>query len=491
MQDTDGDGRCDSAQVFSKGYNTILSGTGAGVLSYRDIVYFTCIPDVWMLRDANNDGVADVRAVMSSGYGVRFAFRGHDMHGLTIGPDGRLYFSIGDRGYNVNLSEGGTYTGGQLNDRLANPESGAVFRCELDGSNLEVVHTGLRNPQELAFDNEGNLFTGDNNSDSGDRARWVYVVPGGDSGWRMHYQYLPDRGPFNREHIWHPYHNESPAYIVPPITNLSDGPSGLAFYPGTGLGKKFDERFFLCDFRGQKSNSGIRTFRNQRQGAFFEVVEQEQSIWGILATDIQFGPDGRVYVSDWVHGWSGLDKGRIYSMSDASADQELVQQVQNYLSQGVEELDAERLVGLLSHADRRVRLEAQFELARRRDLKALANLLDATDVRLNRYAATHAIWALCQIVRRAPEAEALQAVAILRGFVEFVSQESVPSEFRFFPDPGIPNAGGYISSAAKIPSLGRIGTAPGGDGRRLARRRPAGCGFAHFGCQAAICRRVW
>ena len=99
------------------------------------------------------------------------------------------------------------------------------------GSNLEVFATGLRNPQELAFDQYGNLFTGDNNSDSGDRARWVHVVQDGDTGWRMEYQYLSDRGPFNREKIWHPYNDDTPAYIVPPIRNFADGPSGLVYYP--------------------------------------------------------------------------------------------------------------------------------------------------------------------------------------------------------------------------------------------------------------------
>jgi sugar lactone lactonase YvrE len=41
---------------------------------------------------------------------------------------------------------------------LDNSECGAVYRCELDGSNVEIVHLGLRNPQELAFDDHGNLW---------------------------------------------------------------------------------------------------------------------------------------------------------------------------------------------------------------------------------------------------------------------------------------------------------------------------------------------
>jgi quinoprotein glucose dehydrogenase len=382
--DQNGDGIADKATVFANRFNKLEMGTGADVFSYRNQVYFTCIPDLFLLTDKNGDGQADQRRSLHSGYGVRFAFRGHDLHGLTLGPDGRLYFSIGDRGYNVSSD-------------VMDPTTGAVFRCELDGSNLEVFCSGLRNPQNLAFDDLGNLFTGDNNSDSGDKARWVYLVPGGDSGWRMYYQYLPDRGPFNREKIWHPFHQDSPAYIIPPIENISDGPSGLEYYPGTGFGDDYQGRFFLCDFRGTAINSGIRSFRNEQVGAFFRLVDAEQPIWGILPTDIQFGSDGKMYVSDWVNGWVGENKGRLYTFSDKQySKSEIVKEVESLLKNGLEQQSKEQLVRLIGHRDRRVRQEAQFELVRRKEFDALVALAETGTDRLSR---VHAMWGLAQLWR--------------------------------------------------------------------------------------------
>ena len=380
LVDEDGDGVADRSSVFAEQFNSPEMGTGAGVLSYAGNVYFTCIPDLFLLNDADQDGAADSRKSLHHGYGVRFAFRGHDLHGLIIGPDRRLYFSIGDRGYNISS---------QVHDAA----SGAVFRCDLDGGNLQVVATGLRNPQELAFDNFGNLFTGDNNSDSGDKARWVYVVTGGDTGWRMHYQYLPDRGPFNREKIWHLYSPESsPAYIIPPVAHVGDGPSGLSFYPGTGLSERFENCFFLADFRGVSAISGIRTFRNKQQGAFFEVTDMDQTFWQMLATDVDFGIDGRLYVSDWVFGWQGEGKGRIYSFQNPElADSKEVLNTAQLLSGKIGELAAKSCTQLLRHRDRRVRQEAQFRLV---DLKRDDLLLAVASRDESLFARLHALWGL-------------------------------------------------------------------------------------------------
>jgi quinoprotein glucose dehydrogenase len=384
IEDTNGDGRADKATVFADHFNSIVEGTGAGVLVRGKDVYFTCIPNLWLLRDDDGNGQAEVRQSLSSGYGVRFAFRGHDMHGLIIGPDGKLYFSIGDRGLNVK----------QGDNHFVNPESGAVLRCNLDGSELEMIHTGLRNPQELAFDDYGNLFTGDNNSDSGDQARWTMIAEGGDTGWRMYYQYLPDRGPFNREKIWHTQHEGQPAYIIPPIAaGFVSGPSGLAFYPGTGLPEHYKDRFFLCDFRGGPANSGVRTFRVRPKGAFFELADQEETLWSILATDVAFGPDGALYVSDWINGWNGEGKGRIYKYVDPTQESSpVVQEVKKLLAEGFSQRSVEELVSLISHADRRVRQEAQFALVDKNAIKELANVAASTDAK--QLARIHAIWGL-------------------------------------------------------------------------------------------------
>jgi len=383
--DRDGDFVADEDTVFATGFDDHAAGIGAGVLSYKGDVYYTCIPDLWKLTDKDGDGKADKQVKLSTGYGVHVALLGHDLHGLRIGPDRRLYFSCGDRGFHVDTDEG----------TLAHPQCGAVLRCELDGSHLEVWHTGLRNPQELAFDEYGNLWTGDNNSDGGDRARFVNVVEGGDSGWRYSYQWITSpvaRGPWNDEELWHPQHEGQAAYLVPPIANLADGPSGLTHYPGTGLSPDYAGHFFLCDFRGDASSSGIHTFTVKPRGAFFELGPVSPFVWGVLATDCDFGPDGALWFSDWVYGWEQTGKGRLYRAVDPSAQRSpLVSETRAILAKGMEGRSIEELKELLSHPDQRVRQEAHFALA---DRHAVGLLRDVALNGTNLFARLHAVWAL-------------------------------------------------------------------------------------------------
>jgi quinoprotein glucose dehydrogenase len=392
--DRDGDGRADAATVFADGFNDPAAGIGAGVLARKDDVWFACIPALWKLKDKNGDGRADLRSLLHEGYGVHVGFLGHDLHGLRFGPDGRLYFSIGDRGFHVITREGRT---------LTVPDTGSVLRCNPDGTELEVFASGLRNPQELAFDEYGNLFTGDNNSDSGDKARWVYLVEGGDSGWRIGYQFMESpvsRGPWNEEKLWYPRFAGQAAYIVPPIANIADGPSGLAYNPGVSLlPAEYDNHFFLVDFRGSSSQSGIRTFSLRPEGASFQIVNPRQFVWSVLATDVDFGPDGALYFSDWVEGWEMTKKGRIYRVLDPGRrDLPQVGDVKKLLADGMANRPDSALAGLLAHADMRVRQEAQFELADRgaEGWKTLARIATSPGKTLPRI---HAVWGLGQAGR--------------------------------------------------------------------------------------------
>ena len=138
IEDTTGSGKADKATVFRDDFGKAEDGIGAGLLARNGDVYFSCIPGLFKMKDTKGTGQADVKETLSTGYGVHVAFIGHDLHGLRMGPDGKLYFSIGDRGFNVKTKEG---------KHLFYPDTGAVLRCDLDGANLEVVHIGFGNIQ--------------------------------------------------------------------------------------------------------------------------------------------------------------------------------------------------------------------------------------------------------------------------------------------------------------------------------------------------------
>jgi quinoprotein glucose dehydrogenase len=396
IEDTKGAGVADKATVFADGFHLAEDGLGAGVLAHHGNVYFTDIPNLWLFGGRIGN-VPLRRDILATGFGVHVAFLGHDLHGLRIGPDGKLYFSCGDRGLNVKTKEG---------RHLFVPDCGAVLRCDLDGSNMEVVHTGLRNPQKLAFDQWGNLFTCDNNSDSGDQVRLVQIVEGGDSGWRMSYQYgsvMSDRGPFNAEKIWHL--QDQPLYIVPPLAHIASGPSGFCFnYGSTALPDKYKDHFFLCDFRGGATNSGVWSFAVKPKGASYELVDREQCIWSILCTDCEFGPDGGLYVSDWVQGWDCTGMGRIYRFADPAAEKKnAAAEVKKLLAEGFDNRSLEDLAKLLENPDMRIRQEAQFALAAK-GKEAIPIFAKVAKTSPNMLARCHAIWGLGQLGRQFPEA---------------------------------------------------------------------------------------
>lgn len=397
LEDRNGDGRADRSTIFADGFNGPLDGLAAGLIARDGAVYVTNIPKLWLLKDTNDDGRAEVKQPLLDGFGVNAAFLGHDLHGLVWGPEGKLYFSVGDRGYHVQTLEGHI---------LSQPRRGAVFRCDPDGRHLEVVHIGLRNPQELAFDEYGNLFADDNNCDKGDHSRLVWVVEGGDSGWNMAYQTLAApylTGPWHAEKIWHLPNTpealaDQPAWIVPPLGKLGAGPSGFVYYPGTGLSERYQGHFFMCNYTG---NGGIESFAVKSAGASFEIVDMHDFVKPLKATDAEFGYDGKMYISDYVNlEWNGGSKGgRIYTLFDPKHQQQpAARQVERLFREGFRQRASRELAELLRHADMRVRQRAQFALAERGE-SSMALLTAAVEQTTSRFQRLHGIWGLGQIAR--------------------------------------------------------------------------------------------
>ena len=415
ITDSDGNGAADTSRVLAT-FKDYGDGINSGVIELDGAVYATCIPHLWKLTD---DGTVAKKESLSYGWGVRLAFYGHDMHGLVQGPDGRLYFSIGDRGFNVKTKEGVHYDmlgAGHDYDAKMDPKHvqgycrGGVFRCWPDGSGMEMVFEGLRNPQGLAFNDLGQLFTGDNNSDTGgDPARFDHLPEYGDGGWRQDVQtfdkfapgdgtnyaravWLRERMPFPRPADAHDA--TAPAWQIPPMMLLGNGPSGMTHMPGTGHAAMFNDNLLMVNYEPQ-----LFAVKATPSGATFKGEAKVYHTMSRL-TDIKWGPDGQLYCSRFGSTWTPGGEGEVYALRDPAvfadpAEKAAIDEVQKLLKDGMKERKAGDLPALLGHRDQRVRQRAQNELARRTGGEA-ALLAQACDAKSPQLARVHALWTLWQ-----------------------------------------------------------------------------------------------
>ncbi|MEN8695319.1 MAG: PVC-type heme-binding CxxCH protein [Akkermansiaceae bacterium] len=384
IEDTDGDGLADQTSIYAEGFTDEIGGIAAGVLHHEGAVYTTIVPDVWKLRDTDGDGKADKRESIASGFGAHLAYAGHDMHGLTVGVDGRIYWTIGDKGLGATSKEG-------LHFKF--PNHGAVLRCEPDGSNFEVFARGLRNVQELAFDQFGNIFSIDNDSDRpGEKERFVYIVRHMDAGWRSNWQYIQDAfNPWMDEKLWEPYHEGQPAYILPAISLYEDGPAGTTFNPGTALNEEWANYFFHTS----APNGQQWAFQVAQNGASYNMVNDVKIGNGVPIVGINFGPDGALYGVDWGGGYPLNEQGAVWKW-DVKDKHPLRDQTAKYLRLDSSSLAVALLVKTLDFPDQRVRLKAQFELVKR-NLRAPLELAAKEATLLGRI---HALWGIGQLNRK-------------------------------------------------------------------------------------------
>ncbi|MDF9797121.1 quinoprotein glucose dehydrogenase [Catalinimonas alkaloidigena] len=398
LEDKDGDGLADFSQLMIEDFHDEVTDVAGAVMAYEDDIYVGVGPDMWRVMDKNGDGIADEKTSISHGYGIHIGFGAHGMSGLEMGPDGRIYWGIGDIGFNGVGPDGKEWK---------YPNRGVIVRANPDGSDFEVFAMGVRNTHEFVFDEYGNLISQDNDGDHpGESERLVYIVNGSDTGWRINWQFGKYRDPDNNEYkvwmdeeLYKPRFEGQAAYITPTIKNFVNGPTGMVYNPGTALSPKWKNTFFVAEFVGNPARSGIHAFKLKAKGATFELAETEKILGNVLATGLDFGPDGSMYVADWIDGWGTKDYGRVWKLDAPGGDNwEERKQTAEILPQDFSQFPLDQLSQLLKNPDQRVRQKAQFELARRGEQGAATfeENIAQTD---NQLARVHAIWGLAQIAR--------------------------------------------------------------------------------------------
>lgn len=243
----------------------------------------------------------------------------------------------------------------------------------------------------------------DNDGDLEDeRERFVFIAEGSDSGWRLNWQFRTegwarytgagDYNPWIADALWKPHFAGQAAYITPPLSNYSVGPGGFKANPGTALNEQYRDHFFLVQFPVRK----ITAFTAESMdpgGASFRMESERVFHPGMMASAVNFAPDGGLFIADWDGMWMPNERGAIFRLDDPLAARSAIRhEVRDLLSSGTGNLSDSVLTDLLRHADRRVRGRAQSELAARGAIERLLRI--ANDPAEPVLARVHALWGL-------------------------------------------------------------------------------------------------
>jgi putative heme-binding domain-containing protein len=462
VEDANGDGLADKSQLVVEDFHDEVTDAAGGVLKHGDDLFVGIGPDLWRIQEEKT-GIASSKTSISHGYGIHVGFSGHGMSGVRVGPEGKIYWQIGDIGFN-----GKDQAGKQWN----HSNSGVICRSNPDGSDFEVFAYGNRNTHEFVFDEYGNMISEDNDGDHpGESERIVYVVNGADIGWRTNWQFGKYNDPDNNrykvwmdEKMYVPRWEGQPAYILPTIKNFVNGPTGMLYNPGTALSPAYRNTFFIVEFVGNPAGSGIHTFKLKPKGASFEFSDSGKILGNVLPTGIDWGPDGAMYVADWIDGWGTKDYGRIWKLDVDNADMRERKETEKHIRADMKSYPDQELAALLRYPDMRVRQKAQFELAMRGS-QGLSVFKSALADKSNQLARVHAIWGISQFARRD-----LKHAALLLPYLGDADAEIRAQAARWIGDVRYGDAGVQLVPLLKDPSarvrfyaaeaLGRTAYAP-------------------------------
>ncbi len=272
LEDRNGDGRFDKSTVYAEHV-----GIPMGLLCWQGNVYTASPPDVLRLRDADDDGKADEREVLASGWHVRGTA---SLHGPFLGPEGKLYLTDGRHGFDIKTKDGRSFKG------LAS----RIWRMNPDGTELEsVAGGGFDNPVEIIFTPGGEIIgtmTYFTNPKNGQRDSLMHFLEGGVySKWHSSVTEFKRTGD-----------------LLGPLTRFARvAPAGLHRHSGLSFGGEFQGNLFSAQFNPHR----IQRHVLKRSGATFTSADSDflvSSDPDFRPTDVLEAPDGSLIVID-TGGW--------------------------------------------------------------------------------------------------------------------------------------------------------------------------------------------
>jgi len=322
LEDRDGDGRADDVKVFHQG-TSIDSAMGICVLGNRVVV--TASPNVFVFTDTDGDDRADKKEVLFTKTG--HPEHDHSAHSASFGPDGKLYWNFGNTGQAVHDRNGATVVdvlGHPVVDKRSPYQGGMQFRCNLDGSEFEVLGHNFRNNYEGAVDSFGNVWQTDNDDDGNRGARMSFVLEGGNFGYRDEITGAAWRTARTGQHedVGHRHFHQNDPGVVPNLIMTGNGaPSGITVYEGRLLPKIFHDR----PIHGDTVTNVVHGNVIHRSGAGFggkatPLLRSRRDKW-FRPVDVCVAPDGSLFVTDWYdpgvggHRQADTTRGRVYRIA--------------------------------------------------------------------------------------------------------------------------------------------------------------------------------
>ncbi|MBM3978934.1 MAG: c-type cytochrome [Planctomycetes bacterium] len=306
--DEKGEGKASKAVTFYQGPE-IYGPLGVCVAPYPDgkgqRVFVCQSPDILVFEDKDGDLKADgPPKKFLTGFG---GFdHDHGVHGINIGPDGKLYFTVGDSGVNGLQSSDGK--GKKWVSNTTDVQKGTVWRCDMDGTNLELIAHNFRNNYEACVNSFGEVWLSDNDDDGNQQTRICFVMPGGNYGY----------GPRGQGQTH--WHEEQPGIVHKTLRTGFGSPTGITFYEGSMFDKKYRGSLLHCDAGPRE----VRWFHPTAKGAGYtlekEVLLTSTDNW-FRPSDVCVAPDGSIIVADWYdrgvggHGMGDPTDGRIYRIT--------------------------------------------------------------------------------------------------------------------------------------------------------------------------------